>query len=398
MKNGLERVFMNFNVSNDSNFEADSGYVFQRVLWQEILRIRQQMQLFFLGHTKNTESWHDRTNMLPFHDRYDKFSTRFHFDWHGLGDLMEGLPEMDVVINNQPEHTLALRMLFATKGQQPSFASYYHYLPFHYEEGEFTLDPSQHVGGFSAPFILGRNLEAAEASRWNLIGSQFGKEIFLKAYRDFRGKDFEGHLDVFSPPVESELFLDNPEKENKTKPRILYNQRLYKHYGTEALIKVFEDLSKQHDFDLVITDPTGQRSIQRTRLDPAVNEFRSYLSSLSFVKVEHCVTRDDYHRLLRSIDAAVAPIKPSALWSMAVADVLAVGSPVFCPEMGAFPELVPNTPDLLFNGPEELFEKLTAWLRGEVEFSAIDLRSNVTTHRADNAAQHLLNILESAPA
>lgn len=392
---GIGNVLLNLNVSNDSNFEADSGVVFQREIWSKILECRERMQLFFLGHEKMRKPWRERVNMLPVHTRYDKFSTRFNFDWHGLGDLFDEIPDIDLLINNQPEHTLALRMLLATKEQTPPVLSYYHYLPFHYAEKSMVIDPSQHIGNFSAPFILGRNLEGAEASKWNLIGSSFGQELMHQAYQESRGREFEGHMDILAPPIEENLFEEDASQDGRDRKRILYNQRLYKHYGTKAIIEVFEELAKDHEFQLVVTDPTGNRSKKRDSLDPDVNGFRSRLESLPFVSREHCVTRYEYHRLLSTVDAAVAPIKPSALWSMAVADVLASGHPVFCPDMAAFPEIVPNNKEeLLFKDAADLKERLGAFLRDELEFTPADMRSNVVQHRADNVARRLLSIIE----
>jgi glycosyltransferase involved in cell wall biosynthesis len=388
-------IFLNFNISNDSNFEADSGYIFQRLLLPDILDNAENLRLFFLGHKKN-KSWHKKIQMIPFYDKYDKFSTRFHFDWHNLKKEIGKLPPIDLFINNQPEHTLAFQMLFGTlQNTHIPTISYYHYLPFHCEGEKIIWDQSQNISNFSTPCILGRNLESAELSNINLIGSEFGKKILLKAYKEIKGKILKQPVEVISPPIETELF-SLPVNKNETK-KILYNQRLYKHYGTEIVLDIFNELAKKYTFKLIITDPTGKRSKEREKLDNNVMKFKKSLAKLPYVEVHHCKTRTEYHNLLREVDIAVAPFKPSALWSMAVADVLAAGKPVLCPNVGAFPELLINTPALLCNNPRDLSKKLENFLTDKISFDPEELRANVKQHSAPEAAikyNKLLNQLQ----
>ncbi len=392
--NKPKNIFMNLNISNDSNFEADSGYVFQRILWKTICSKRDDIRLFFLGHVLNGIPWHENVTMLPFHDNYNKFATRFHFDWHKLAELAKDLPHMDLVINNQPEHTLAFKMLFGTLygGEVPTM-SYYHYLPFYYEGDQITFDESQNLAGFSAPYILGRNLEGVDLSNMNLVGSQFGRSIIQKAYKERRGKDPNKPIEAFAPPIESELFEGSSKVRGGVK-RVLYNQRLYQHYGTEAVIDIMNKVARDQKVQLVITDPTGQRSTERDKLDPKATEFKRTLADLPFVSIEHCETREDYHNLIRSIDLGIAPIKPSALWSMAVADILASGKPVLCPNMGAFPELVPNSRQLLFSNMDEFRIKLTALLAGDMEADPAVMRSNVRMHEVNAATDRFIEFID----
>lgn len=343
-----KNVLVNLNVSNDSNFEADSGYIFQKLLWTYMCQQQKDLRVLFLGHRLNTEQWHPNITMVPFHDKYDKFSTRFNFEWHRLRDRFANLPEVDLIYNNQPESTLDFKMLFSSMyGKEVPAVSYYHYLPFHYGEDGIEWDPSQNLQGFSAPPILGRNLEALQVSELGFIGSKFGKGILQRAQQEQTNGDSSDNLKVFSPPIEPDLLTT--ESTHNAQPRILYNQRLYKHYGTERVIDAVHNVSHERDVRFVVTDPTGDRSFERDRLDPHVRKFREDLDAMPFVDRIHCASRADYHALLAKVDLGIAPVKPSALWSMAVADMLSVGTPVLCPNVGAFPELVSENEELLFD-------------------------------------------------
>lgn len=383
-------VLVNLNVSNDSNFEADSGYVFQKLLWRHICEQRRNVKVLFLGHRLNTEKWHPSVTMVPFHDKYDKFSTRFNFDWHGLRDLFENLPQVDLIFNNQPESTLNLKMLFSSMyGKEVPAVSYYHYLPFHYEQDGIEWDPSQNLHDFSAPAILNRNLEALQVSELGFIGSEFGRGILQRALRERYQHVLGENLRIFSPPIEPELF----ERESATNshPRILYNQRLYKHYGTERVIEAVHNVSETRDVRFVITDPTGERSFERDRLDPHVRKFREALAAMPFVDRIHCSTRAAYHDLLTEVDLGIALVKPSALWSMAVADLLSVGKPVLCPNVGAFPELVPESRELLFNADgSDLEEKIHAVLDQSFDGGMREkYRSNTRRYSAPDMAREM---------
>ncbi|EKD64400.1 MAG: hypothetical protein ACD_51C00005G0001 [uncultured bacterium] len=82
---------------------------------------------------------------------------------------------------------------------------------------------------------------------------------------------------------------------------------------------------------------------------------------------------------------------------MAVTDVLASGKPVLCPNMAAFPEIIPCSPDLLFNDRREFRAKFRAVLRGEngVDIDPAKLRSNVEAYSEEKTAQRMLQLLES---
>ncbi|MDD4287512.1 MAG: glycosyltransferase [Candidatus Peribacteraceae bacterium] len=386
-------VLVNLNVSNDSNFEADSGYIFQKLLWTHLCEMRRNLRVLFLGHRLNTEQWHPNISMIPFHTKFDKFSTRLHFDWHALKDRFQHLPQVDLLYNNQPESTLNFKTLLSSMyGKEIPAVSYYHYLPFHYDAQGMVLDPSQNLHGFSAVPILGRNLEALELSDKAFIGSAFGRDILLRAYRERYRAALDPQLEVFSPPIESELFTQ-PKRKNGM-PHILYNQRLYKHYGTQQVIDAVRQVASTRDIHFVVTDPTGERSLERNRLDPGVRQFREDLGNLPFVDRIHCSTRQQYHALLSRVDLGIAPVKPSALWSMAVADILATGNPVLCPNVGAFPELVPHTPELLFaEDGSDLPEKISATLDRNGQADPETYKANVRRYDAPAMAREMLGHL-----
>ncbi|MEZ4087707.1 MAG: glycosyltransferase [Candidatus Gracilibacteria bacterium] len=385
-------ILVNLNISNDSNFEADSGYIFQKLIWEQICSMREDINVFLLGHKSMGEEWGRHMKIIPIFEKFDKYSTRFHFDWLNLREIVRNLPKIDLVINNQPEHSLALKLLLASEYNKiVPLVSYYHYLPFHYINGKIVFDESQNLLGFPAKFIMKKNLEAMAVSDLNLIGSDFGIEICRKACQEFYPGEKLGPFKKLPPPVEQTLFKQK-QHTVKSLPKILYNQRLYKHYGTDKLVDILCDLAQEVRFELIVSDPTAKRSSERNRLDPHVAKIREKLNGLPFAKIQHGETREDYHSIINNIDIAIAPLKPSALWSMAVADVLAAGKPVLCPNVGAFPEIVEQTPGLLFDSESELISKLKQLIE-KSKYSEEQLKSNVKGVHETQIAKAMMKIV-----
>jgi glycosyltransferase involved in cell wall biosynthesis len=207
-------------------------------------------------------------------------------------------------------------------------------------------------------------VESAIFSDINVIGSNFGKEIFLKASLNQKLAD---KIIVIPPPTN--VVLNNNFIECTKNSKILtlmYNHRLYKHYGT---IKIFEELKKINKdipFKVIVTDPTANRSILRNNIDRSVLEIKKYLNELDFVEIKHFKTQSEYITILNSIDIGLGHLRKGALWSMSIADMMANGIPVLGFNNGGISEIIQDK-NLLFNSLSQ-FNRILRQLLIDEEF------------------------------
>ncbi|EDX73710.1 glycosyl transferase, group 1 family protein [Coleofasciculus chthonoplastes PCC 7420] len=346
------RILSFLNVSNISNLEADSGYVFQRSLLHDLAQKGYEVSL--IGPPKMPCLPEViQPIFLPFSD--SKFGVRMSIEWEKLKLLLTHTKPFDIALINQSELTLALKLLFyEVWNKSIPCITYYHYLAIQgiSEEGNIKFDPSQNLFG-AGQAIWKRQLESALVSDANIIGSQFGKRLFLTAAGS-QTKDI--FMEVIPPPVQDYkqsciLSISNSTK-NIRKPTLIYNHRLYTHYGGCEIFDYLKELNDKIPFILVVTDPTDKRSTFRNQLDPSPTDIRKYLATLPFVKIRHFSTQETYYQALTQVDIGISHLRSGALWSMAIVDLMSRGKPVVCFNSGAMPEIVEDN-DLLFSNKED---------------------------------------------
>jgi hypothetical protein len=108
----------------------------------------------------------------------------------------------------------------------------------------------------------------------------------------------------------------------------------------------------------LVTDPTFKRSRERNILNPDVERFKKYIGKLPFVKITHIKKHSNYYKTIWKSYLGLAPLKPSALWSMATVDLMACNKPVLAPNYACFPEMLKGRKSLLFNNKEEFLNKI----------------------------------------
>ena len=350
------RLVSYLNVSNLSNLEADSGFVFQRALLRELARRGWDCTL--VGPTNMPEPGDGvRAFRVPFPD--SKYGVRFALDWEAVGRALGALPApADVILVNQSELTVALGTLASEVWRrQVPCVTYFHYLAvlgWDFTTDSPTFDSSLNLTG-AATHIWARQVEAARYSYLNLVGSDWGRRLFIRAAAHSDG--ISSRFVVLPPPCDlGTSALRNGESRP---PVVLYNHRLYGHYGGGEIFAWLAECrhNTRIPFEVVVTDPTAGRSARRDDLDGSVRDIKSEIARHPFVRIEHARTRAEYARLVASSDVAIAPLRRGALWSMALVDAMWLGKPALAPSDGAFPEIV-GDPDLLFSGKEECLAKL----------------------------------------
>ncbi len=371
------KILSFLNISNLSNLEADSGYVLQRSVLEELYRRFHQVVLIGPYGMPNLG---EEIISVEVDFSHSKYGVRFGLNWEELRTkLMTVIDGVDVLLVNQSELAVQLSVLmYELTGKKIPCVTYYHYLAVQdCVNGKIAYDPSLDWCGV-AKNIWQRQIESAEFSDVIAIGSEYGKNLFLEA----SGNDssIDKKFLIIPPPVKSVKKLKRLASNNI--PVICYNHRLYDHYGSMEIFTLLEELNQTIPFKLVVTDPTQKRSIIREKLDTSIKQIKQYLGKLSFVELRHFETQHEYYEALNKMDIGLAPFRNGALWSMATADVMAVGKPVVAPNKGPFMEIIQDA-DLLFDSPENF----------KVILSRLLLDAEYRKEKGD-AAFHLSNKLK----
>ena len=96
-------ILMYLNVSNISDINSDSGFIFQKLLINEILKKRPSWNIYFLC-PKNTPIINKRVRHIHLVKGLTKYGVRFDFDWESFEKLFRSsLADLDVIYINQPE-------------------------------------------------------------------------------------------------------------------------------------------------------------------------------------------------------------------------------------------------------------------------------------------------------
>ena len=399
---------LNFlNVSNPSNLEADSGYIFQKLLMEEIAN-SVSWDFYFIC-PENTPLSHKKIKKIEIIEPSNKFKVRFNFEWNKIVDtILDIVNDIDLVLVNQPEQSSNMYALINSISEKyVPIITYFHYLPvipnnIQYHNFNNTLketfrfDNTLNRRGLGK-VILQRNSEAITVSKCSITCSNFSKKVIEKIL--LSEINLKHECLVIPPPVTTKLTGDLRKKHiHQSKQKILYNHRLYDEYGTEKIISFLKHFYSKvnKEFVLIVTDPTYGRSSERNRLDDNVTRFRKMLSETPFVEFVHCKTQREYFELIKDCDLGLGPMKPSAAWSMAVMDMMACGKPVLCPNYAAFPEMVSNQ-ELLYSSEEEFSRKLNYFVGKKYENNISEFcRKQAQKFSIENCAEKFIALFKSS--
>jgi glycosyltransferase involved in cell wall biosynthesis len=345
------KILSFLNISNLSNLEADSGFVFQRTLLEYLAKNGHDV---WLVGSKGISSLLKNINCIEIDFTDSKYGVRFGINWLELRAKLNNIAnKIDILFVNQSELTIPLSVLLTEIiGKRIPTITYFHYIAVQELDtnNNCRYDESLNINGI-APYIWQRQVESALYSDHNIIGSDFGYNLFLKA----SGKSdiLRNKFSIISPPV-ADVSLDNDCNSDYDNliPCIIYNHRLYNHYGGRLVFEWLEEISENINFNVVVTDPTANRSMTRKSLDTSVTNIKHYLSKLNFVEISHFPTQEEYYRKLQYIYFGIAPFRTGALWSMSTADVMASSKPVIAQNKEVFREIIKDS-DLLFDSKED---------------------------------------------
>jgi glycosyltransferase involved in cell wall biosynthesis len=276
-------------------------------------------------------------------------------------------------------------------GRRVPIASYIHYLPLDGEGPDgVVLDASLDDGGLGR-WVIGAIRTAVESSQTTMIGSAFGAGLLQRWIGQPR------LLTIIPPPVEPSLEQLAGVRPAPGPLRLLYNHRLYAHYGTERLFawidRAYERAGAR--LEVWVSDPTRSRSDTRRQLDAASERTRARIEERPYVRLTAATTREQYHQLLGATHACLAPLRNAALWSMSLCDALAAGRPVLAPRRGAYDEILELASSDPYDGPEELVARILDWVERPPEPQA-ELAARMQRCLGPGAiAERFANALES---
>jgi glycosyltransferase involved in cell wall biosynthesis len=359
-------ILVTLNISNPHNVEADSGYIFTRTIIEDILNARPDWKFCLLGPSEAAFS-HQRVIHIPVMLPCTKYQARFGFEWLEFAQAIKKYRPgpIDLVWVNQVEQagnfTALVRQL---EGRKVATFTYFHY-PCVLSSGSqgLSFDPSLDDWQLGELILL-RQYEAFACSSITGVGSLFARTLLLDSFRTISATVPKEKMIAIPPPidfpVESSVAPPPPGI-----PIVIYNHRLYRHYGTERLIdwiEAFRSLSGKH-FNLLVTDPLSNRSSEQDRLDPSVSASRERLRELSYASVVTPQSRKEYLMTLRATTVGLAPFRDAPPWSMASLDIMACGRPLLAPSSGPFPEILGGRESLLFRNFDDFCWKLDRLLR-----------------------------------
>ena len=346
-KEGFYNLVFYMNPSNGNSLNSDSGYIFSRNLIFPFTNSQYKFHIL----SKVDPNW----EMVQYHyidQGQNKYDIRLSFDCNKLRKILSNIGLIDIFYLNQSEHGTAVKsVLFSLNLNKVPILSYIHYTPLWSIKNDIPiLDPSLDDGKLGKN-IVRRQLETCELSERILTHSNFSKNLILKAANYYNFEIIEEKIELIPPPLDPELISLIPNiKAMELKHRILYNSRLYDHYGFSQILDLFASPKINEDIEIHITDPSGKRTSIQDNYDPSITNNRQRIKKLKGIFYHPTMEREQYLQFLKSITIGIAPYRP-ALWSMSVLDMIAMKIPVLAPNQGFYPEIIPKY--LIYRDMEE---------------------------------------------
>ena len=372
------------NVSNPDRMTADSGYIFSGLLATALLD---------KGHEYVSLSPVPLPDIRAGH-RYmsspsTKYRARYDFPYEDvLAHLRDEAP--DVVLVNQVELAPKVRAIVQELRLDAKVVVYCHYLPFFLEGEKLLVDPSLDDHGLGMPIAISFVAGLAAADQV-FVHSETARSYVVKLCSLF-GYEPTRQISLLPPPLDPELLLPKIAEEKRS--RIIYNHRLYEHYGTHRFVELARALDESVDAEIVVLDPAALSSSARRKLDPSPMQFADELGQIPSVTVLKGVdTREKYGALLRSCDLAIAPFRENCTWSMSCIDCESISIPVVAPRMAWFDEHIHD--ELLFDTVAEAVELVHELLTNAQSYERATAHCSTVLERLTPArvAEEFLTVL-----
>lgn len=346
------------NVSNPDRIHADSGYIFSNLIGSALCDLSHEFTSVSPVPLVDERSGHI---YLP--PPVNKYEARLRLPSNAVEDaILRTRP--DVILVNQVEATAQVRAIAVSAGLTPKIASYCHYLPFTVRNNAIGVDDSLNDKGLWEP-ILFQFLSGLSASDVILVHSRTAQLYIHKLLR--RHGITNRPVEIVAPPRDPKFVKSQPPQQ-PVQPVLIYNHRLYEHYGTARFLSLAKLISSRTDIKIIVLDPAARSSSVRRSFDPSPVKYAEQLRDIENVEVrDDVVTRSGYQGVLSQATVALAPFRENCTWSMSCVDCEGMGIPVIAPRMAWFKEHISES--LLFDTEHEAVD-LLAQLVGNAELLA----------------------------
>lgn len=325
------KLFYTVNVSNPSRLETDSGLIFGRLVISSLLQRGHSVVTFGAAPLPDIACRHYASPT-----RGNKYSVRFGAPYRHLVDALSHAAPSHVLVN-QPEIVPQIRAALAEAGVVARVATYCHYVPFH-AEGKAIVDCPSLADKYMGIAVRLAFLAGLQASDLAFVHSAKAAEWVKHAAEVHRVPI--GNI-VVAPPPRDPLFVCADRRDITSPPTVLYNHRLYSHYGADALLRLGDALASEAGAEVKVMDILGERSTARRNLDPFPDMLRDRLRETAGFSVVTPTSRQDYRRHLESSLACLAPLRRNCTWSMSCIDAQGLGVPLVAPDFAWFADHVP---------------------------------------------------------
>lgn len=354
------RILSFMNVSNPDRISTDSGWIFYNLLGREFVKqghdftFAAPVNLDKFEHPPSAANDHGCFEFFPIDFGKTKYEVRFSFPYREAKEAIKNA-DPDIIIVNQLEVARNISAAIKDVSSTAKIVSYAHYIPWWFND-TFSFDPSQDHNGISEEVIdafldgIGRSSLVFTHSKTSYdfltkgiawLAEQNPKYKYLMDNNNYR---------ILPPPFDPVLYSQNVGPRNTSD--VIYNHRLYQHYGADFLPGMADGL-KSLNAPFVILDVLGDRGAERKRLDPYPDEIKDRLLAIEGVEIStEGSDRVKYKGRIDDCAFGLAPIRRGTPWSMSCIDLMCAGKPVIAPVWGQenpgwYAEVLPQ--ELLFN-------------------------------------------------
>lgn len=343
------RILHILNVSNGSRLTADSGWVFADLIGGALISRGHDFTIAGPARIREAQSGFIQIDAPP-----NKYAARFGFDFAGLMKAIN-VAEPSHIIVNQPELVPEVRAALLESDRTAVIAAYCHYIPFYTGPVGLTDCPSLDDDRLGSAVRLGF-LGGVSAADVALVHSKTALN-WLESAADQHRVDLP-RVNIIPPPRDPLFVAQRGDYDIEPRcqiPRsVLYNHRLYGHYGSEAFLEVAERLVASLGVRVLVTDVLGPRSPTRSRLDSSPDEFRERIALQPGLQLSDGGDRETYRGAFDGATIALAPFRLGCTWSMSCIDAQGLGIPVVAPRLAWYEEHMSE--HLLYQNCDEAVE------------------------------------------
>jgi glycosyltransferase involved in cell wall biosynthesis len=370
-----ENVLYLLNVSNPDRLSADSGWLFADILGPALVDLGARVTIGCPVPVSDPRIEH-----LPVPVVSSKYRVRFSTNVAALASLVEHVAP-SVVVANQVEHAGAIRAAILEAGSRARVVGYCHYLPFHVDGQGVQPDAAFGDGGLGSAVRM-QFFTGLSACDRIMVHSPTAASWLGAAAAVLGLDELAERIRIVPPPRDPRLVADGP----RTPPpltagrtvKILYNHRLYEHYGTGRFLELAAQLTANPAVRLTVMDLFGDRADGRRSLDASPERYRAALAAMPGVQVvSDRGDRKFYRDVLAGADLALAPFRAGCTWSMSLIDCQAMGVPVLAPRLGWLAGAVED--GLAFDEPHEAVKIAEGLLADPDAWTTASARAAVAT-------------------